>query len=987
MTAQTGLEVAEPGYERLSLMFGCVEMWLWSNDVIDEPASDDDFRRRNTSREGHAVVSAPGADPSRVGPYRIVRRLGRGGMGEVFLAMRDDGPIQRAVALKVVRVGFDVGDVLTRFERERQILSALDHPNIARLIDAGQTEDGVPYFIMEFVDGLPLHEHCDARRLTIPERLDLFTQVCSAVHHAHRNLVVHRDIKPRNILVTRDGVPKLLDFGIAKILNPGMSPLVELPTGAGLQLMTPEYASPEQVRGEAVTTAADVYSLGVVLFELLTGHRPFRLKTRVPAEVERVVCLEDPQRPSEAISRIEEELVEITGPDGKTTSASTATITPESVSKARGGGLQKLRRVLEGDLDTIVLKALRKEPQRRYTSAQELADDIRRHLRGDPVIARPDTFAYRASKFMRRHRGAVSAAALSALALVSGSAGVAWQASVARAERNKAFEAQHKADRRADEIRKIANDVLVAFPDTLARIDGSTEARELLVNWGLSYLKRLQDEMGDNPELIDDLALGYQKVGEVRSSIRNPSRSGVGTALEYFETALRLRRQQVAAEPGNVESERKLAGVLLLLGDEHRQAGEFSAAKAHYHESLNIWEQLNALPTFDAGDQRGLAVALAADGDMRFKDRDLDGAALAFERSVSLRRQLLANAPEQEQANRDLSVGLYKLGWVAENQGRLDVAERLYSEAVSIRAQLAAAQPDRRTRRDLMTAQAMLAGLMLRQEQFGPAIQAYESRLQVAASLAAADPLDARAALDEAMAQNDLGHARLQSGDPEAALESFESAIDGFARLLEGSPRNRSAAEGLATAHELLALAVDELGADPTRAVDHAMGALVLRQREPLSLQPDPLSVARLQTLTAVLQMRADYQQEPRGLLAAALAWFEGLDPNLAEAGDLQANWAKAEFGMGQWLALMGDPTGAALRYERALSHLIAPDAEILVGLAETRWSAGDLEQVETAVNEARHAVSSMPDRPLKNRLLSRLAALETEMSSDTHVP
>ncbi|MCA9284013.1 MAG: serine/threonine protein kinase, partial [Phycisphaerales bacterium] len=251
------------------------------------------------------TAAPPRNDPKSIGPYRVIRRLGHGGMGVVYLAQREDGPIRRPVAVKVMRAGLEATEVAQRFERERQVLAALDHPNIARLLDAGSTADGQPYFVMEFVEGQSLDQYCDERRLTVSERLKIFRQVCAAVHHAHQNLVVHRDIKPRNILVTTDGTPKLLDFGIAKLLNVSMAPAMDLHTETGVRLMTPEYASPEQVRGQSVTTAADVYSLGVVLFELLTGHRPFRLKTRLMQEVERVICEENPERPSTMITRVE----------------------------------------------------------------------------------------------------------------------------------------------------------------------------------------------------------------------------------------------------------------------------------------------------------------------------------------------------------------------------------------------------------------------------------------------------------------------------------------------------------------------------------------------------------------------------------------------------------------------------------------------------------------------------------------------------------
>jgi TolB-like protein/Tfp pilus assembly protein PilF len=344
------------------------------------------------------------ADPMvnrRLGAYQLVRRLGQGGMAAVFLAMRADDEYQKEVAVKLVQPGFDSQDVMSRFRNERQTLAGLDHPNIVRLLDGGSTPEGGPFIVMEYVEGRPIDEYCDQHKLSVDDRLRLFGEVCDAVQYAHEKLVVHRDLKPSNILVMADGTPKLLDFGIAKVLNPEPNIQNSLATQTGLRCMTPAYASPEQARGKSVTPVTDVYSLGVVLYELLTGHRPYRLTQHSPAEIERAICEQDPETPSTAISRVEND----TSPDGKP-----ITKTPELVSLTREGEPDKLRRRLRGDLDNIVLKALQKEPEQRYGSVQEFSQDIDRHLQHQPVNARPSTFAYRVSKFVQRHRTEVGAA-------------------------------------------------------------------------------------------------------------------------------------------------------------------------------------------------------------------------------------------------------------------------------------------------------------------------------------------------------------------------------------------------------------------------------------------------------------------------------------------------------------------------------------------------------------------------------------------------
>ncbi|HEX5708313.1 MAG TPA: protein kinase, partial [Pyrinomonadaceae bacterium] len=318
----------------------------------------------------------------RIGAYRVVREIGRGGMGAVYLAERADSEFRRRVAIKLIKRGMDTDFILRRFRNERQILATLDHPYIARLLDGGTTDDGLPYFVMEYIEGLPLYRFCDERKLTIPERLRLFRQVCDAVHYAHRQQVIHRDIKPSNILVTADGAPKLLDFGIAKLLNPALAADITLdPTATAMRLMTPEYASPEQVRGEPVTAASDVYSLGVLLYELLTGHRPYRLRHRAPHELARVICEEEPAHPSIVITR-PDDLLPAHAPDGQTA-------TLHYLYWSRNATVESLRRELSGDLDRIVMKALRKETVERYRSAEEMRDDITRFLEGRPVLAPP----------------------------------------------------------------------------------------------------------------------------------------------------------------------------------------------------------------------------------------------------------------------------------------------------------------------------------------------------------------------------------------------------------------------------------------------------------------------------------------------------------------------------------------------------------------------------------------------------------------------
>ncbi|CAN5561922.1 hypothetical protein BH10ACI3_BH10ACI3_09120 [soil metagenome] len=358
-----------------------------------------------------------------VGNYKIIREVARGGMGSVHLAVRNDDEYKKQVAIKILRRGMDTDDIIRRFRHERQILAGLDHPQIARLLDGGTTSDGLPYLVMEFIDGMPIDEFCERRGLGINERLTLFLSVCEAVNYAHQNLVVHRDLKPSNILITSEGKAKLLDFGIAKVLNPELSSQTINPTLTAMRMMTPDYASPEQVRGERITTASDVYSLGVLLFELLTAHRPYRVDSKAQFDLIKAICDEEPTRPSAVTD-----------------------INPVPASRDQRSENDRKKalkdiiplRSLRGDMDNIILTALRKEPERRYHSVETFAADIQRSLKGLPITARPNTYQYRAVKFVNRNKAGVLAATLVFLSMIGGIVVTSWQARQLRREKEKA---------------------------------------------------------------------------------------------------------------------------------------------------------------------------------------------------------------------------------------------------------------------------------------------------------------------------------------------------------------------------------------------------------------------------------------------------------------------------------------------------------------------------------------------------------------------
>jgi hypothetical protein len=417
----------------------------------------------------------------RVGPYRLVREIGRGGMGVVFEARRDDDEYRKTVALKLAPAWRDWETLGERLRHERQILAGLEHPNIARFLEGG-SQDGVPYFAMEYVEGSRIGEFCKLRRPSVRARIDLFRQVCGAVHYAHERLVVHRDLKPANILVTREGVPKLLDFGIAKLLTP--VPGEENTTG-GTRLWTPDYTSPEQVRCGAITTRTDVYLLGLILYELLCGEKAQETDGSSPLKLDRSVCETEPAPPSQ---------------------------------RAAAAGDAALARELRGDLDTIVAMALRKEPERRYGSAAALSEDLARYLEGRPVVARPGSVGYRLGKLVKRNRAAVAAAVLVAISTTAGVMATVYQA--------------RRAERRFQEVRRLANSVLFGVDDRIRNLAGATEAREWAVRNAVQYLNELAKDAGNDRTLLFELATAYQKVGDVQGYGTQPSLGHTQEALE-----------------------------------------------------------------------------------------------------------------------------------------------------------------------------------------------------------------------------------------------------------------------------------------------------------------------------------------------------------------------------------------------------------------------------------------------------------------------
>jgi eukaryotic-like serine/threonine-protein kinase len=603
--------------------------------------------------EQTAAVAAAAIDagPTHIDRYTIVRELGRGGMGTVYLAERSDREFHQRVAIKVVTRGLDSAQVVERFRHERRILASLDHPNIARLFDGGATDSGAPYLVMEYVEGHPLLDHCRERDVPIRERLLLFAQICAAVQHAHQKLIVHRDIKPGNILVTPAGIPKLLDFGIAKLLSPDGDAGIaaEALTRVGTRMLTPDYASPEQIRGEPVSVAADVFSLGAVLYELLTGQRAHRFETYTEAEFYRVICETEVKPLSEAVEDA------------------------------------RLRRQLAGDLDNIVALALRKDPARRYVSVEQFASDVRRFLDGRPVAARPETLFYRTRKFVTRNRLPVAAGVLVVVSLAVGIVGTTVQARRADAQ-------AARAERRFQEVRKLANTFVFDIYDGMIEIPGTAQVRGRVVATALEYLDSLAREAEGDVALQAELAGAYKRIGDVQG---NPSLSGFGqveASLVSYDKALGILRRLADRPDPDPKVLTDLGTFERNTGSVRLNAGDASGAAQHLRRSIAVWERRNPTRGVDIQGDTGLAQAWGILGQALMALGQSSEAVQSHSAAVELLRGWL---PRQTlpTTRGTLSIFLTDLGDAQRDVGDLRGAVESYREAVDIRKPMVESDP------------------------------------------------------------------------------------------------------------------------------------------------------------------------------------------------------------------------------------------------------------------------------------------------------
>lgn len=696
---------------RVERLLGALERPLpWLGKPVFEAAPDLLIPNAPSAAEGH-----------RIGPFEILRELGRGGMGVVYLARRADDQYHQRVAIKLIRGDMATESIKRRFRQERQILASLEHPNIARLLGGDVTSEGMPYLIMEHVEGEPIDAYCQRFDLSITARLELFRNVCSAVQYAHRSLVVHCDLTPNNVLVTRQGVPKLLDFGISRLLAADFVPRLLAGTAAGRWRMTPEFASPEQIRGQRLTAASDIYSLGVMLCRLLTGRPPYRFEARALQEIQRVICEQEPERPSMIVAspRCEAEHASA-GPPGRS---------------PRG-----LRRRLSGDLDSIVLMALHKDPGGRYISVEQLSQDLQRHLAGLPVIARNATVLYRTEKFLRRHRLGLAATMIVIATLVAGIL-------IANLERGRAQRERARAERESERAEAVTEFLVGLVMDTdsarefsagsLLATPAAEEARRLILDEGA---RRVRAELTDQPDvqaaLMQHLGNSYRNLGRYQK------------AEGLLEASWQIRVHTFGQN--SLQAATSLDSLCLL----RLNQGDLARAEARCNEGLAIRRAAaDPSPLLLAESQNSLALVLREQG-------FLDEAEGLLQRSLRIRRDQL---PDRHRA---VTTSLNNLAVVLREKGNHADAEPLLREVLARKLERYGAQ-----HLQIVNSRLNLASALQDQKDYAEAESLYRQALELG-----------RILFDEehpliATVHHNLGKLFVDLGRYTEARESLEAAL------------------------------------------------------------------------------------------------------------------------------------------------------------------------------------------------------------------
>ncbi len=573
-----------------------------------------------------AAIEEPALIGKTINRYKITSLIGHGGMGSVYLAERDDGTYSKQVALKLIRKGMDTPSNIARFKRERNILANLDHHNIARLLDGGVTEDGLPYLVMEYVEGTPLYEYCDSHQLSIQERLTLFRSICDAVQHAHKNAVIHRDLKPSNILVTDKNQIKILDFGIAKLLEPEDPGETLYQTQTGARLLTPGYAAPEQVEAQNITTSTDTYTLGILLYELLAGTHPFNLEDKNLDEIEHAIRKQIPLAPSEKVGALPSEK-------------------REKAANLRDTELSSLKDLLQGDLDAIVMKTLRKEPEERYDTVEQLLEDLHRRENNVPIIAREDTFRYKISRFIKRHKTGISVTAGFLVLIISFATFYTWQITE---EHNRAEQQEEKARKTLEYLTNVFR-----YADPVQPSNQEITAQQIL-DWGTEYInEEVQNQPDIKASLINSIGTIYQHLGEYDK------------AESLLLEALSINRSLYSGDHPD------LATNMQKWGEYNMTVGNLDTARTYLSKSTNMFKRL--------GNRSKYAANLGELGWVQYRNGNYEQADSFLNQALKINRQL--HGIESQEAAMDLQY----LGWIKNGMGEYNTADSLFQESLSIR--------------------------------------------------------------------------------------------------------------------------------------------------------------------------------------------------------------------------------------------------------------------------------------------------------------
>lgn len=812
-----------------------------------------------------------------VGSYHLVEELGEGGMGVVYRAVRADDHYLKSAAIKLMKGDFSSSFSVMRFRVERQILATLEHPNIARLLDGGATEEGTPYLVMELIEGMPLDQYCDEHQLSVPERIRLFRQACAAVQYAHQHLVIHRDLKPKNILVTGHGEVKLLDFGIAKILDPESFPQVVEATSPLMRLLSPEYASPEQILGEQVSTASDIYSLGVVLYLLLTGRPPYSVGSGSLAELTEAVCHTEPAKPSVAVLR---EVAPSKGNGGVEAKTS------EEAAQLRGETPPRLARHLRGDLDNILLKALRKEPDRRYQTVQQLSDDLRRHVEGLPVSARPDTLIYRAQKFVQRHRALAITSTGVAASLLLAMGITVHEADVARQQRA-------EAERRLHDVRDLARSNLVDVHSALEHLPGSASARHLAIQRSLKYLDQMNSELHGDIGLTREVSDAYEKIADLQGAYRGENIGDSRAAQASLAKAFELR-SRVLTLPGNTPEDqakrlgaiRKYVRCLMLNGDTGHadQMAQIGLASA---------SELARQRPQDPGAAAALAAAhlwmaivtggVGSSGSTRQLDQAIEHDRTTLKMFEELERARVVGRDVVRRSESMLALHLSKA--------------RRFAEAHELVARALAEEQHLKTdeRAGLSDFYNTIGLIYEREGRHLEALAQYRKTWPLVRQDAAADPQDLDAQLGLQIAEAHLGMQAARMGDHASGLKRLNAAIAAAERMQQADPVHVFYLALLVVGYAYQAEAVSLMGDHDIAVARYARAIKIAEQigRNDATDLDCRMSAAKLHLASGVVQSRKFRFAQARSELAAAQASLANM--LTARPADAEAHFYKAQ--------------------------------------------------------------------------------------------